>query len=130
MRANFFSMMVLSLFGVMCLTSLQPLTFHLSHAASPAIKRHALTRNHRSLTIHHNMRIFKRNHLTQLRHDATTEEYSLNDMGFYFSLNLTIGGLPYQLSIDTGSSDLFIKGENSPGIPKKKYSCPQCMENN
>jgi hypothetical protein len=36
-------------------------------------------------------------------------------------LDLTIAGLPYKLSMDTGSSDFFIKGENSPGVPTRKY---------
>lgn len=50
-------------------------------------------------------------------------------MGYFFTLNLTIAGLPYSLNIDTGSSDLFIKGEQSPGKPANKYSCPSCQKN-
>jgi hypothetical protein len=51
-------------------------------------------------------------------------------MGYFFTLNLTIGGLPYHLNIDTGSSDIFIKGEKSPGSPDNKYTCPSCMKSN
>jgi hypothetical protein len=51
-------------------------------------------------------------------------------MGFYFTLHLTIGGIPYNLNVDTGSSDLFIKGENSPGSPTVKYTCPSCLKSN
>lgn len=51
-------------------------------------------------------------------------------MGYFFSINMTIGGLPYKLNIDTHSSDIFIKGENSPGNPVDKYSCPKCLEQN
>jgi hypothetical protein len=51
-------------------------------------------------------------------------------MGYYFTLHLTIAGIPYNLNIDTGSSDLFIKGENSAGSPSNKYSCPSCLRNN
>ena len=42
-----------------------------------------------------------------------------NHMGF--TLQLVVNGLKYQLSMDTGSSDIFIKGENTTGEPKKKY---------
>jgi hypothetical protein len=51
-------------------------------------------------------------------------------MGYYFTINLTVAGVPYHLNIDTGSSDIFIKGENSPGQPLKKYSCPDCLKKN
>jgi hypothetical protein len=44
-------------------------------------------------------------------------------MGYFFSLNLTVAGLAYRLNIDTGSSDIFIKGEQSPGNPATKYTC-------
>lgn len=27
------------------------------------------------------------------------------------------------MSVDTGSADIFIKGEKSPGVPNKKYRC-------
>ena len=43
---------------------------------------------------------------------------------------MTIEGLPYSLNIDTGSSDLFIKGENSKGKPAIKYTCPICKKQN
>ena len=51
-------------------------------------------------------------------------------MGYFFTLNLTIAGIPYRLNIDTGSSDIFIKGEGSPGTPVNKYDCSECMDNN
>lgn len=74
------------------------------------------------------MRLFKHLKTGHLSHESTSaEDYPLNDMGYFFSLNLTIGGLPYRLNIDTGSSDIFIKGENSPGNPAVKYTCPSCL---
>ena len=64
-------------------------------------------------------------------HDTvSSQNYNLNQMGFFFSLNLTVGGLPYSLNIDTGSSDLFIKGEQTEGVPQVKYQCPVCLTNN
>lgn len=41
-----------------------------------------------------------------------------------------MAGLPYNLNIDTGSSDLFIKGEQSKGNPANKYSCAECLKDN
>ncbi len=51
-------------------------------------------------------------------------------MGYFFTLNLTVANLPYSLNIDTGSSDLFIKGEHSKGNPQNKYTCPRCLKKN
>lgn len=51
-------------------------------------------------------------------------------MGYFFTLNMTVQGIPYALNIDTGSSDIFIKGENSKGKPDKKYTCPVCKQKN
>jgi hypothetical protein len=35
------------------------------------------------------------------------------------------------MDIDSGSSDIFIKGEDSIGLPKKRYHCGQsCIDNN
>jgi len=38
--------------------------------------------------------------------------------------------MDYNLNIDTGSSDIFIKGEDSPGNPVCKYRCQSCKDNN
>lgn len=38
---------------------------------------------------------------------------------------MEIAGLNYYLQVDTGSSDLFIKGEQTNGNPPKKYQCGQ-----
>jgi hypothetical protein len=46
-----------------------------------------------------------------------------NHIGFTLALN--IAGIPYKLSMDTGSSDFFIKGENAPGAPTLKYKSNQ-----
>jgi hypothetical protein len=51
-------------------------------------------------------------------------------MGYFFTLHLTVGGFSYNLNIDTGSSDLFIKGEEAIGSPRVKYSCRECLKNN
>ena len=42
-----------------------------------------------------------------------------NHMGF--NLELVVNGIEYWLSMDTGSSDIFIKGEKTKGEPKTKY---------
>lgn len=77
------------------------------------------------------MRVFANHHASNLRHDQTSaEHYGLNDMGYFFTINLTIAGIPYRLNIDTGSSDIFIKGQDSPGAPANKYQCSECMDNN
>ena len=31
-------------------------------------------------------------------------------MGYFFTMDFIIAGFPYKLNIDTGSSDMFIKG--------------------
>ena len=42
---------------------------------------------------------------------------------------MKINGLKYKMSIDSGSSDIFIKGENAAGKPKRRYHCGQvCIE--
>lgn len=93
--------------------------------------RHLLNANQHKFVIYHNMRVFVNQHASNLRHDqATTEHYGLNDMGYFFTLNLTVAGIPYRLNIDTGSSDIFIKGEGSPGTPANKYNCSECFAHN
>lgn len=57
--------------------------------------------------------------LSHLRHfRSSNETYALHSRLTLFTLNLTVNDLPYQLSIDTGSSDFFIKGENMTGDPE------------
>lgn len=42
---------------------------------------------------------------------------------------MKIAGYNYKMSIDSGSSDIFIKGEDSKGKPKKRYHCGQiCID--
>jgi hypothetical protein len=42
-----------------------------------------------------------------------------------------VAGYNYDMDIDSGSSDIFIKGEDSVGLPKKRYHCGQsCIDNN
>lgn len=88
------------------------LTFQLNkiqHMA--AVTHHSLTSHQEKAVIHHNMRVFKTGHQRSLSHEgAVTETYNLKDMGYFFTLHLTVGGFSYNLNIDTGSSDLFIKG--------------------
>lgn len=36
---------------------------------------------------------------------------------------MRVAGIDYKMSIDSGSSDIFIKGESSVGKPKIKYHC-------
>jgi hypothetical protein len=48
-------------------------------------------------------------------------------MGYFFTLPITVAGFKYDLNVDTGSSDIFIKGQNTPGNPPVKYSCATCM---
>ena len=42
-----------------------------------------------------------------------------NHMGF--NLELIVDGIQYWLSVDTGSADIFIKGEETKGDPSEKY---------
>jgi len=48
-------------------------------------------------------------------------------MGYFFTLPLIIEGYQYDLNIDTGSSDIFIKGAGTKGNPKYKYNCSTCV---
>lgn len=44
---------------------------------------------------------------------------------------MKIAGLDYKMTIDSGSSDIFIKGENASGKPKNRFHCGQtCIDNN
>lgn len=55
---------------------------------------------------------------THLRHIRDGDEtYPLKSHQTLFTLNLTVNDLRYELSIDTGSADFFIKGENMTGAP-------------
>lgn len=50
-----------------------------------------------------------------LRHftaEDGTETYPLHSLKNLFTLTLIVNGFTYNLSVDTGSSDLFIKGED------------------
>lgn len=120
----------------LCIMLLSPTTmqktFSLKHMANKAANnRHTLSSQHKKLVIYHDMRVFQGNHHQNLRHDgAVFENYHLNEMGYFFSFDLIIAGLPYSLNIDTGSSDIFIKGEHSAGNPVNKYQCSDCMERN
>jgi hypothetical protein len=51
-------------------------------------------------------------------------------MGYFFTISMTVDGIPYRLNIDTGSSDIFIKGEQTKGSPNRKFSCPACFKSN
>jgi hypothetical protein len=42
---------------------------------------------------------------------------------------MKIAGLHYKMGIDSGSSDIWIKGENSQGEPTIRYKCGQsCID--
>lgn len=51
-------------------------------------------------------------------------------MGYFFTLPLIVEGFHYALNIDTGSSDIWIKGAGTKGNPKYKYNCSSCAQNN
>jgi len=36
---------------------------------------------------------------------------------------MKVAGIDYKMQIDSGSSDIFIKGEKSIGEPKIRYQC-------
>jgi hypothetical protein len=68
---------------------------------------------------------------TTKQHTSQAEEtYPLTPLRAIFTLTVTIEGLTYDLTVDTGSSDLFAKGENMTGNPVKKISCPTCVQQN
>ena len=48
-------------------------------------------------------------------------------MGYFFTLPMIVAGYQYALNVDTGSSDIFIKGQGTNGSPQYKYSCPSCL---
>jgi hypothetical protein len=60
----------------------------------------------RHLAKHHNL------HQHKL---PKAETYPLDGKDYFFSIKMKIGNIDYDLSIDTGSSDIFIKGEKSAG---------------
>ena len=43
-------------------------------------------------------------------HDTDLQTYRLEPNVYSFSLLMNIGGYDYQMGIDSGSSDIFIKG--------------------
>lgn len=57
------------------------------------------------------MRNMHSNHLRhELHMSASSETYGIISMGYFFTLPLKIAGMHYNLNVDTGSSDIFIKG--------------------
>ena len=38
---------------------------------------------------------------------------------------MEIGGVHYDVNLDTGSSDFMIKGEDTDGQPDRKYKCEE-----
>jgi hypothetical protein len=67
----------------------------------------------------------KLQHLT-----LSSETYPVKPLFAIFTLAMAIEGIPYELAVDTGSADLFVKGENMTGNPVKKLSCSTCLQNN
>jgi hypothetical protein len=55
------------------------------------------------------------------------ETYSLRSRRSTFTLNIIVNGLPYEPTMDTGSSDFFIKGVGTRGEPESKIDCQQCL---
>jgi hypothetical protein len=107
------------------------LTFPLYHTEARHYHEGLPESHQASYVIHHNMRNLHTNHLRHELHTrASTETYGIISMGYFFTLPLIIGGMHYNLNVDTGSSDIFIKGEHSKGNPPNKYSCPQCLLQN
>lgn len=51
----------------------------------------------------------------------------LRSLRAVFTISLLAGGKAYDMTVDTGSSDFFIKGETMTGIPSNKYQCAACM---
>lgn len=73
-----------------------------------------------------------KNHQLQKQTDDNhlkIETFNLQPSAYAFSLPMKINGLKYRMSIDSGSSDIFIKGENAAGKPKRRYHCGQtCID--
>lgn len=57
------------------------------------------------------------------RHNLETyEQVPLTTDHYGFKLKVIVAGIEYNLGVDTGSSDIFIKGEKrAPGLPKIRY---------
>ena len=88
------------------------LTLPLGHMPLEAkVNHHKLKPSHSSLHIFHTMRNFQTtHHHNNLRSMHALEKQTLIPHGYYFTLALNVDGLDYNLNIDTGSSDLFVKG--------------------
>ena len=83
-----------------------------------------------SYVTYHNKRNEPKTHLRHDLHLSTfNNTYSLISLGYFFALPILIGGYQYRLNVDTGSSDIFIKGQGTKGGPTFKYSCPICLQN-
>lgn len=63
-------------------------------------------------------------------HLTAYETYHLKPLRTIFTLHLNINGFDYDLSVDTGSADLFVKGHGMLGNPEKQYVCEECIFKN
>jgi hypothetical protein len=69
----------------------------------------------------------KVHHLRHFTAEHGSETYPLHSLTNIFTISLNVNGFYYNLSIDTGSSDFFIKGEDLGGNPTRKFSCKKCI---
>lgn len=78
-----------------------------------AVRAHDLGRDHLSHTkfiLEGQDQLSKRHHLQLHHNEMAYTEVPLNSTHYGFNLQLKVDGLFYEMSMDTGSSDIFIKG--------------------
>lgn len=110
------SIFLLFLLSLAISTPDSPLTFQLTHLNLDHIQSLEYVR--------------QTSHLRHFTAEDGVETYPLHSLKTIFTLSINFNGFDYNLSVDTGSSDLFIKGEELEGNPLRKFSCKKCVEEN
>jgi hypothetical protein len=103
------------------LTPINPILMPLTPTNRPF--RHNLSHSKSVLNYYKNLQkhALRRHDLSATDLPMSYQQLPLETNHFGFTLDLKIAGLPYKLSMDTGSSDFFIKGEAAPGSPSRRY---------
>ena len=126
-KTGYLTIVILSLLiGQICCENAH-LTLPIYHPSSLQEEEQKIKKEHNcSYHTYHNSRNQPKQHL---RHDLSVSNntYGIISMGYYFTLPMLVAGYAYNLNVDTGSSDIFIKGQGTQGKPKFKYSCSSCL---
>lgn len=96
---------------VFCLGIHANVTLPLYHPHPEQLEQGPNESHQASYVIYHDLRKINSHHLRHELHlSASKETYGIISMGYFFTLPMVIAGMHYNLNIDTGSSDIFIKG--------------------